>query len=38
MALAMRWAYDTRGAVIDPHSAVGLPRRAARDLLPAFPW
>jgi threonine synthase len=37
MTMAMRWAYDHGGQVIDPHSAVGL--AAARDMAldPAIP-
>ena len=37
MTMAMRWAYDAAGQVIDPHSAIGL--AAARDLAldPAIP-
>ena len=37
MALAMRWASDRCGQVIDPHSAVGLAAALASDLDPAIP-
>ncbi|WP_414900546.1 threonine synthase [Sphingomonas flavalba] len=37
MALAMRWASEAAGQVIDPHSAVGLAAARAADLDPAVP-
>jgi threonine synthase len=37
MTMAMRWAYDAAGQVIDPHSAVGLAAARAIDLDPAIP-
>ncbi|WP_136163227.1 threonine synthase [Sphingomonas flavalba] len=37
MALAMRWANEAAGQVIDPHSAVGLAAARAADLDPAIP-
>ena len=37
MALAMRWAHERAGQVIDPHSAVGLAAARAADLDPAIP-
>jgi len=37
MTLAMRWAYDAAGQVIDPHSAIGLAAARAMDLDPSIP-
>tara|TARA_R100001244_G_scaffold6593_43_gene8549 strand:+ start:7796 stop:9199 length:1404 start_codon:yes stop_codon:yes gene_type:complete len=37
MALAMRWAQDRAGQVIDPHSAIGLSAAQNADLDPAVP-
>ncbi|MCF8706829.1 threonine synthase [Rhizorhapis sp. SPR117] len=37
MSIAMRWANDAAGQVIDPHSAVGLAAARASDLDPAIP-
>ena len=37
MALAMRWAQDKTGHVIDPHSAIGLSAAQNADLDPAVP-
>lgn len=37
MNLAMRWAHDSAGQVIDPHSAIGLAAALAADLDPAVP-
>ncbi len=37
MALAMRWAQDRAGHVIDPHSAIGLAAAQHADLDPAVP-
>ncbi len=37
MTMAMRWAYDAAGQVIDPHSAVGLAAARTMDLDPAIP-
>ncbi|WP_373492303.1 threonine synthase [Parasphingorhabdus sp.] len=37
MALAMRWAQDKTGHVIDPHSAIGLSAAQHADLDPAVP-
>ncbi|AMO72679.1 threonine synthase [Sphingorhabdus sp. M41] len=37
MALAMRWAQDRAGQVIDPHSAIGLSAAQHADLDPAVP-
>ncbi|PZO90150.1 MAG: threonine synthase [Sphingomonas sanxanigenens] len=37
MALAMRWASDGAGQLIDPHSAVGLAAARAADLDPRIP-
>ena len=32
MALAMRWAFDKAGEIVDPHSAIGLAAARAADL------
>ncbi|MEJ7934347.1 threonine synthase [Sphingobium sp. AN558] len=37
MTMAMRWAYDAAGQVIDPHSAIGLAAAREVDLDPAIP-
>ena len=37
MTMAMRWAYDSAGQVIDPHSAIGLAAAREVDLDPAIP-
>lgn len=37
MALAMRWAQDRTGHVIDPHSAIGLSAAQRLDLDPSVP-
>ena len=37
MSLAMRWAQDKAGHVIDPHSAIGLAAAQNADLDPAVP-
>ena len=37
MALAMRWAQDKTGHVIDPHSAIGLSAAQNADLDPSVP-
>jgi threonine synthase len=37
MALAMRWAAEQAGHVIDPHTAIGLAAARAADLDPAIP-
>ncbi len=37
MNMAMRWAYDAAGQVIDPHTAIGLGAARAADLDPAIP-
>ena len=37
MSLAMRWAQDKAGHVIDPHSAIGLAAAQSADLDPAVP-
>ncbi|MET0370430.1 MAG: threonine synthase [Sphingobium sp.] len=37
MTMAMRWAYDGAGQVIDPHTAVGLAAARTIDLDPAIP-
>ncbi|APL94887.1 threonine synthase [Sphingobium indicum] len=37
MTMAMRWAYDAAGQVIDPHSAIGLAAARSIDLDPAVP-
>tara|TARA_R110001606_G_scaffold2377_7_gene10474 strand:- start:20 stop:1423 length:1404 start_codon:yes stop_codon:yes gene_type:complete len=37
MALAMRWAHEEAGQVIDPHSAIGLSAAQNADLDPAVP-
>lgn len=37
MNLAMRWAYEGAGQVIDPHSAVGLAAALATEIDPAVP-
>lgn len=37
MTMAMRWAYDAAGQVVDPHSAIGLAAARAADLDPAIP-
>ncbi len=37
MALAMRWAHEAAGQIIDPHTAVGLSAARADDLDPSIP-
>ncbi|HWL47240.1 MAG TPA: threonine synthase [Sphingomonadaceae bacterium] len=37
MALAMRWAAEQAGHVVDPHSAIGLAAARGADLDPAIP-
>ncbi len=37
MALTLRWAADSAGNVIDPHTAIGLAAARAADLDPAVP-
>lgn len=37
MTMAMRWAYDGAGQVIDPHTAVGLAAARTIDVDPAIP-
>lgn len=37
MSMAIRWAWDSAGQVIDPHSAVGLAAALATPLDPAVP-
>ena len=37
MALAMRWAHDRAGQIIDPHSAIGLAAARSAELDPAIP-
>ncbi len=37
MALAMRWACDSSGQIIDPHSAIGLAAARRADLAPDVP-
>ena len=37
MALAMRWAHEGAGQIIDPHTAIGLFAARADDLDPAIP-
>lgn len=37
MTMAMRWAYDAAGQIIDPHSAIGLAAAQATDLDPSVP-
>ncbi|SCW74217.1 threonine synthase [Sphingobium faniae] len=37
MTMAMRWAYDAAGQVVDPHSAVGLAAARGLDLDPSIP-
>jgi threonine synthase len=37
MTMAMRWAWDRAGQIIDPHSAIGLAAARAADLDPAIP-
>ncbi|WP_323809872.1 threonine synthase [Sphingobium baderi] len=37
MTMAMRWAYDAAGQIIDPHSAVGLAAARAMDVDPSVP-
>lgn len=37
MQMAMRWAHDRAGEIIDPHSAIGLAAAQDADLDPAIP-
>ncbi len=37
MALAMRWAHEAAGQIIDPHTAVGLSAARTDDLDPSIP-
>ncbi|MBB6191442.1 threonine synthase [Sphingobium wenxiniae] len=37
MTMAMRWAYDAAGQIIDPHSAIGLAAARAMDVDPSVP-
>jgi threonine synthase len=37
MTMAMRWAWDSAGQIIDPHSAIGLAAGRAIDLDPEIP-
>jgi threonine synthase len=37
MAMAMRWAHEEAGQVIDPHSAIGLSAARSADIDPAVP-
>src|SRR3546814_15295059 len=37
MSIAMRWANDAAGQLIDPHTAVGLAAARLRDVDPALP-
>jgi threonine synthase len=37
MTMAMRWAWDSAGQIIDPHSAIGLAAGRAIDLDPDIP-
>ncbi|WP_336969094.1 threonine synthase [Sphingobium aromaticiconvertens] len=37
MTMAMRWAWDSAGQIIDPHSAIGLAAARAVDLDPEIP-
>jgi threonine synthase len=37
MSIAMRWANEAAGQVIDPHSAVGLAAARKSDIDPAIP-
>ncbi|MFZ2995489.1 threonine synthase [Sphingobium sp.] len=37
MTMAMRWAYDGAGQIIDPHSAIGLAAAREVDLDPSIP-
>ncbi|MGE4323607.1 MAG: threonine synthase [Sphingobium sp.] len=37
MTMAMRWAFDAAGQVIDPHSAIGLAAAREADVDPAIP-
>ena len=37
MTMAMRWAFDAAGQVIDPHSAIGLAAAREADIDPSIP-